>query len=310
MSEMTTLAKVYDRVQAMSKTHEDRFIKVKDISFNSLDQVNIGTDTHRMRAAAQQSIANRLGIPIQYLRRCDPDVQSYNMNHWIKQEKNEELFFRFAGQEVRAIFTPRYIPTDNIEVMERLYSLDYSPDERVQFSLDDEFMMVNIPDGQKTYSINGDKMTPGVSISNSEVGLSSLSISAFLLRLKCTNGLISKTQVTASYRHISTKILDEFPKVLDNISIDLGRQKDQFKLSLESKVADPETTIQSFNRQFQLNKEEKEATEWSLPLEIGDTMFHIVNVYTKASQFERLTSESSYRLQKMGGMILGMMKSN
>ena len=310
MSEMTTLAKVYDRVQAMSKTHEDRYIKVKDISFNSLDHVNIGTDSHRMRQAAQQSIANRLGIPIQYLKRCDPDIQSYNMNHWIRQEKNDGLFFRFDKNEIRAIFTPRYIPTDNIEVMERLYSLDYSPNDRVQCSLDDEFMMVNIPDGQKTYSINRDKMTPGVSISNSEVGLSSLSISAFLLRLKCTNGLISKTQVTASYRHISAKILDGFPKVLDNISIDLGRQKDQFKLSLESKVADPEATIQSFNRQFQLNKDEKDATMWSLPLEFGDTMFHIVNVYTKASQFEGLMSESSYRLQKVGGMILGMVKQN
>lgn len=310
MSEMTTLGKVYERVQAMATTHEDRYIKVKDLSFSSLNQIYIGGDTHKLRTAAQQAIAYRLGIPIQYLKRCHPEVQSYNMNHWIRQEKNEELFFRFDRNEVRAIFTPRYIPTDNVEVMERLYSLDYSPDDRVQCSLDDEFMMVNIPDGQKTYSINGDKMTPGVSISNSEVGLSSLSISAFLLRLKCTNGLISKTEVTASYRHISAKILNEFPKVLDNISVDLGRQKDQFKLSLESTVANPEATIQSFNRQFQLGNVEKEAIAWALPMEYGDTMFHIVNTYTKASQFEGLTSESSYRLQKVGGAILGMVKQN
>jgi hypothetical protein len=308
MSEMTTLGKVFDRVQSMSLNHEDKYIKVKDISFDGLDLVKIGGDMHRMRPVAQQSIANRLGIPIQYLRRCNPEMQSYNMNHWIREEKNEELFFRFDRDEVRAVFTPRYIPTDNIEVMERLYSLDYSPDDRVQCSLDDEFMMMNIPDGQKTYSINGDKMTPGVSISNSEVGLASLSISAFILRLKCTNGMISKTEVTASYRHISAKILDDFPKVLDNISVDLGRQKNQFRLSLESKVDNPEMTINSFNRQFQLNKEEKDAVDWSLPLECGDTMFHVINIYTKASQYEKLTSENRYRLQKVGGAILGMVK--
>ena len=68
-------------------------------------------------------------------------------------------------------------------------------------------------------------MTPGVSISNSEVGLASLSMAAFVLRLICTNGMISKTEVSASYRHVSLKILNEFPKVLDNVSLELGKQR-------------------------------------------------------------------------------------
>ena len=44
------------------------------------------------------------------------------------------------------------------------------------------------------------------------------------------------------------------------------------------------------------------------PLEYGFTMFHVVNVYTKAAQYEILPAESRYRLQKVGGMILGMVK--
>jgi hypothetical protein len=38
-------------------------------------------------------------------------------------------------------------------------------------------------------------MTPGVSVSNSEVGLACLSIAAFFLRLICTNGMVSATEV-------------------------------------------------------------------------------------------------------------------
>jgi hypothetical protein len=94
-------------------------------------------------------------------------------------------------------------------------------------------MLVSILDGNHAFSVNGERMTPGVSISNSEVGLSSLSIAAFVLRLICTNAMISKTEVSASYRHVSLKILNEFPKVLDNVSLELGRQKDQFRLSIE-----------------------------------------------------------------------------
>ena len=46
---------------------------------------------------------------------------------------------------------------------------------------------------------------------------------------------------------------------------------------------------------------------WTGPLEAGDTMFNVVNVYTRAAQFEGLTAESSYRLQRIGGNILGML---
>jgi hypothetical protein len=42
--------------------------------------------------------------------------------------------------------------------------------------------------------------------------------------------------------------------------------------------------------------------------EAGDTMFNVVNAYTRAAQFEGLSAESSYRLQKVGGMILEMVK--
>jgi hypothetical protein len=305
---MTTLASVMERVNNMSKNHTDKSIRTKDISFENLNTVKIGSDEHTLRPIAQQAISNRLGIPINYLRRCPDEVQALNMNHWIKYEKNEQLFFRFDGDEVRALFTPRYIPADNWEILHKLDALNYSPDTRVKCSLDDEFMSLSIPDGRNTFSVSGEKMTPGISVSNSEVGLASLSIAAFILRLVCTNGIISKTEVSASYRHVSTKLLTELPAVLNNISHELGRHKEQIKLSLESKVNNPESTINSFNSQFLLNKMEKEAVDWALPLEYGFTMFNVINTYTKAAQYQELSAESSFRLEKVGGTILGMVK--
>jgi len=305
---MTTLGNVFDRVHEMSQHHHDKFVEVKEIEFRSLETISISDELHRLKPIAQQSISNRLGIPFHYLRKCPSDIQRLNLNHWLQYERNEELFFRFNGDDVRAIFTPRYIPTDNIEVLDKLKSLDYPLDTRVQSSIDDEFMMINIPDGRQSFTINGERMTPGISVSNSEVGLASLSIAAFVLRLVCTNGMISKTEVSASYRHISGKILSELPKVLTDVSSELGKKKDQFRLSVESKVEHPEMTINSFNNQFQLNKAEKEAVEWALPLEYGQTMFHVINVYTKAAQYPELPADSGYKLQKVGGMILEMVK--
>jgi len=305
---MTTLENVFNKVHEMSQHHHDKFVEVKEIEFRSLETISISDELHRLKPIAQQSISNRLGIPFHYLRKCPSDIQRLNLNHWLQYERNEELFFRFNGDDVRAIFTPRYIPTDNVEVLDKLKSLDYPLDTRVQSSIDDEFMMINIPDGRQSFTINGERMTPGISVSNSEVGLASLSIAAFVLRLVCTNGMISKTEVSASYRHISGKILSELPKVLADVSRELGKKKDQFRLSIESKVEHPEMTISSFNNQFQLNREEKEAVEWAMPLEFGQTMFHVINVYTKAAQYPELPADSGYKLQKVGGMILEMVK--
>lgn len=169
-------------------------------------------------------------------------------------------------------------------------------------------MSLSIPDGRQTFVVNGDKITPGISIANSGVGLSSLKISAFFLRLVCTNGMVAKTEISAAHRHISLNILDEFPNVMQEVSGQLSRQRDKFRISIESKVDDPLANIKNFNRQFQLGKMEQVAVDWGFGHEPGETMFNIVNGYTKGAQFPGLSAESGYRLQKVGGNILSMVK--
>jgi len=77
---------------------------------------------------------------------------------------------------------------------------------------------------------------------------------------------------------------------------------------MESPVDDPMQTIESFNRQFNLNQPQKEAVvNWAWPQEMGDNMFAVVNTYTRASQFKGLSAENSYQLQRVGGNILEML---
>jgi hypothetical protein len=269
--------------------------------------MKIGDERHNLRTVAQRSIAWRLGIPYNHLAKCPPELQAEQMNHWINHEKREQLLVRFDGEEVRAVFTPRYKPVDNFEVIARLDEMGYNPDTKVQCSLDGEFMLLSIPDGKRSFKIGTDKMTPGLSIGNSEIGLASLSVSAFILRLVCTNGMVAKDEIAASYRHVSTKILTELPQVFEKVADGLGRQRDRLKLSLESPVADPLAAIERFNRQFALGEREREAVVWAWPQETGETMFNVVNTYTRAAAMEGLPAESSFRLQKVGGEVLGML---
>ena len=61
-----------------------------------------------------------------------------------------------------------------------------------------------------------------------------------------------------------------FPLILDKVSVELGRQRHQIGLSMESPVDEPLKTIESFNRQFALNEDERKAVEWAWPQEAGD----------------------------------------
>jgi hypothetical protein len=150
-------------------------------------------------------------------------------------------------------------------------------------------------------------MTPGISVSNSEVGLASLSVSAFFLRLVCSNGMIAKTQVSESYRYVSTNILVELPEVFEKMSYELGNQRDRFRLSIELKVDDPLKTIESFNRQFNLNQLQKDAVEWVWSQEMECNIFALLNTYTRAAKIRDLSAENAYQLQRIGGNILGML---
>jgi hypothetical protein len=95
---------------------------------------------------------------------------------------------------------------------------------------------------------------------------------------------------------------------MDKVSYELGNQKNQIGLSMESPVDEPLKTIETFNRQFNLNQPQKDAVvEWAWPQEMGDNMFAVVNTYTRASQFKGLSAENSYQLQRVGGNILGML---
>ncbi len=306
MRKVTTLGDVYNRADEMAKTYSDSMVNIDDVSFENLDTLVISGEQKTIAVTAQRLIAARLNIPYPYLKRCPADIQAENLNHWISKERNDSLFFRFDGDTVRAVFTPKYKPVDNLPVIERVLSLGYGSDAEVSCSIDKDFMSLSILNGSNSFDIDGDEFRPGISVSNSEVGLSSVTIAAFIFRLICTNGLIQKNEIGSSFRHISSRILDEIPGIFKSTSMDLIKQQRQLRLSLNSRVEDTEATFDSFNRQFQLSPEEKTALGWAWPYEAGTSMFNIINAYTRASQYDGLPASSSHKLEKTGGAILAM----
>jgi len=309
---ITTLGRVAEAVEAQARNHHDRLVPVKEIAFHGVDEVRIGSVVHSLRPTAARAIATRLGVPYPYLERSPQHIQAVNLNHWLRHERNDELFLRFEGVEVRAIFTPRYKPVDHVDVLRELDRLGYGPATPVQVRFDERFLLLNISDPTEAFEVRAnDRCMPGISIGNSEVGLAALSVSAFVLRLVCTNGMVAREKTAeTTYRHISERVLQELPAILQGARGDVAEHRHRFTLSLQSPVRDPMATLQSFNKQFQLSEAETTAVEWAWPFEQGSTMFQMVNTYTRASQHPELAADSAYRLQRVGGRILSMVRDD
>jgi hypothetical protein len=176
-------------------------------------------------------------------------LQARNLNYWIEQERRqrETFFCRFDADRLRALFTERYTATDHMEVLTKILETGFDPAAEIQFALDDQMMVLKMPDYNKAfYLAQQDKIVPGISIANSEVGILSLSIEAFYYRLICTNGLISRTAVDARYKHISRKAMDEFPDIMRGVISQSQRGHDRFRISAETHVDNPESTIDTF----------------------------------------------------------------
>lgn len=313
MKTTATLETIIDRVHEVSANHYDEVIPVQDMEFDSLNQVWISGRRADILPSAQTLLANRLRVPLSYLSRCPAELQARNLNYWIEQEqKNRDTFFcRFAGDSLRAVFTDRYVPTDNLSTLSKMLEFGFDPRTEVQFMMDAEMMVLKVPDYDRTFRLfDKDKIVPGISISNSEVGIIALSIEAFYYRLVCTNGMIVTTAVDESrYKHISSKAMDKFHSILEQVVSRSRNGQARFMISIQTPVDNPERTIDAFTRQFHISKEETEIVKKAFCLEEGATMFHIINAFTRAAQDKSLSALDSYRLEKAGGAILGMVKS-
>lgn len=311
MREKITLENAISKVHEMSASNYDMIVPVQDMFFNSLTQIDIAGQSFGVMPSAQRLFANRLHVPHSYLSRCSRELQADNLNYWIKEEiKNRQtLFCRFDGSNLRAVFTERYTAIDHMEVLTKMLDYGFSPSGEVHFTLDNEMMVLKVPEYERMFRLSeDDKIVPGICISNSEVGILALSIEAFYYRLVCTNGMIAKTNTDARYKHISRKVMEEFHLALQGVVSQSRQGRDQFMISTQTHVPNPESSIEAFGRQFSISLEEVQIVKQAFFLEQGATMFHVINAFARAALDPSLTASGAYRLEKAGGTILSMVK--
>jgi hypothetical protein len=144
---------------------------------------------------ARRQLAEKLKIPYAYFERMrgdQPLLLDRNVNTWLQDEDDYRMLRTLDGR-VRAILSDRYRRLDNYDLAASVLPiLQQLPEARFEsVELTETRMYLKVVTPLLTHEMApGDIVQAGVVVSNSEVGLGTLSVQPLLFRLRCLNGLI------------------------------------------------------------------------------------------------------------------------
>ena len=146
-----------------------------------------------------RQVASALGIPAKYydiMQSQKPELLAQNVNAWLSDRENSYMIRTMdygEGPMARALLSDRYRRIDNMEIASAVLPLFAGSDqyEVVSSEVTENRLYLKIVNRRLEMAVvPGDIVQAGVMISNSEVGLGSVSVQPLVYRLVCTNGMV------------------------------------------------------------------------------------------------------------------------
>jgi len=235
-------------------------------------------------------------VPASYLARCPAPLVADNLNHWLDrpERQQQEVFVRTEqspdsdAPRVRAVLSNRYAIVDHLPLLETLDGL--LPEHGLQvraWSLDDEqlTLRLHVP-GDHPASLD-DPLRIGLHLSNSEIGLGRISITALITRLVCTNGLVVKVADLGGIhrKHVGRageSLADVVRAAIPRVLTEADEAARRFVHLRQVPVPEP---LEQFVARTAAGAELPEAVgREALSLVEGDSLFDVVNAFTRLAQ--------------------------
>ena len=148
-----------------------------------------------MSGLFERQLGAALGIPAKYydkMREEYPELLSHNVNGWFGHTPSKHTVRTLDGT-ARAFLSDRYRRIDNYEIAQAALPVIGEMDgARVEScEVTENRMYLKVVNTRLTAEVvKGDIVQAGIVISNSEVGLGSVSVMPLVYRLICLNGMI------------------------------------------------------------------------------------------------------------------------
>lgn len=262
---------------------------------------------------ATGQLCTRLGIPAPYFRRCPPELQDVQGNHWLRygeHKPDEKWLLRAKDANLRAILSERYSPLDNATLLDELRPLLPTHYRVDWFGLSDESLHLRVVDPHRLKEVlPDDALTVGIHLSNSEVGLRSVTVDALVYRLVCSNGLIrlvkGKSLMRQRHLHVSgIRFIGVLDEAIENALKESENFLDQMQAATKTPVPEIEEVLEKIAERWHLSDETQESVKGALKREPAgqqESLFGLVNAFTSAAQ--TLPDDQRYDLEVLAGNL-------
>lgn len=286
------------------------------------------------------------GLPGSYIQKLiegnkpDPNLAALNFNFWVEQSKDREVLLRFqkSGDEkiIRAMKPASWNPIPYEQSIDTLIT-KFGPDHEVKVTALGDKMVLDFITREIEHKIDrnvhnygrvNDPIKWGVRVSDSDVGISNLVVSPYIMRLRCTNGAtVIENNIAVSISH-TTKIagvpaevqsmLRQSIEMADGYSnrlCELIEKSHTIKIDVSPETGHPEEALKRLERDMLVTRlQQKYVREaWDVEGEsIPDsTLYRLHNAVTRAGTHATELNESQrLHLQGVGGSILVKAENN
>lgn len=200
---LTELAMELDR---QNNAKKDYIVDTRNMlmdAFADNAQLNIRNDKTgqtlilNVNEVVHNQIGTALGIPAKYydkMRADNPELLAANVNSWFEKTPKAHMVRTLDGT-ARAFLSDSYRRIDNYDIAQTVLPIlsdvfDVSNPQN-SFEVTDERLYLKVLNPRLTTEVvPGDIVQAGILITNSEVGLGSLTVQPLVYRLVCSNGMV------------------------------------------------------------------------------------------------------------------------
>lgn len=278
----------------------------------------------RLNDTARQQLASRLNVPLPFaerLRTEEPALYDRTFNTLLHRKDEQRLVRTSGGDSCRAYLSKHYKVMDHDEFLRTvlpILSLNTNLNVQEAFLSDTHLQLSITLEENDRHVRPGDPVKYGVVLLNSEVGLGSLSLSSFIYRLVCSNGLVVPEREGSLRRiHLGRAMAD----VNDNYNKSIwreysssvkelltGKRFEEIMASMRAAAARPlvkdaEVIVEEIGKKFNLSKEEQAMVKAQYEANADMSVWGLINSVTEAAK-EATTIQRRNELQIIGGKLL------
>lgn len=237
-------------------------------------------------------------------------LNTLNINYLIQTYYNELVMLRCIDQnKVRGFLTDSYEPFDNIELFEAVEPYMDGAETRWDYS-DEKVTHLSVTWPSTATEIKvGDVVKTGIHISNSEVGLRSVTIASYVYRLKCSNGLIGGGNEGGLFRFRHTgdgdNLRNKIKAAIESTYMETSKIIAQFREALNKQINDPATYLENIAKDKGNNVTQEQFKNMlnAYLIEPDPNLYGVVNAITRTAN-QYYIGETRYELERLANKTL------